>query len=194
MQVCFDDNNCIKGCVILDYLLEQSRITFQSEGERNYHIMYQLVAQGQKNIGIANTFHLRPAEFYKYLNTSNSEKINMNLESKKFDAVTMAFTVLQIPQFVIDGVFKVISSILWLGNIEFIDVDGEVTDLTRSDQEAISIISMLLGLSRCDFKKVLLIRQINVRGNITEIPLKIKEVSIIEYWFFLKIISIILSV
>ncbi|XP_039154213.1 unconventional myosin-X isoform X1 [Drosophila simulans] len=175
MQVCFDDNNSIKGCVILDYLLEQSRITFQSVGERNYHIMYQLVAQGQKNIGIAKSFHLRPPEFYKYLNTSNSEKINMNIESKKFDAVTMAFTVLQIPQFVIDGVFKVLSSILWLGNIEFIDVDGEVTDFSRSDQEAISIISNLLGLSRCDFKKVLLIRQINVRGNVTEIPLKIKE-------------------
>ncbi|XP_039233619.1 myosin-VIIa isoform X2 [Drosophila yakuba] len=175
MQVCFDDYNCIKGCVIQDYLLEQSRITFQSEGERNYNIMYQLVAQGQKNIGIAKSFNLKPPEFYKYLNTSNSEKINMHSESKKFDAVTMAFTVLQIPQFVIDGVFKVLSSILWLGNIEFIDVDGEVTDFSSSDQEVISIISNLLGLNRCDFKKVLLIRQINVRGNITEIPLKIKE-------------------
>jgi len=112
MQVCFDDYNCIKGCVIQDYLLEQSRITFQSEGERNYHIMYQLVAQGQKNIHIANAFHLRPPDFYKYLNITSTEQININQESMKFDAVTMAFTVLQIPQFVIDGVFKVLSSIL----------------------------------------------------------------------------------
>ncbi|XP_070072814.1 unconventional myosin-VIIa isoform X3 [Drosophila takahashii] len=175
MQVCFDDYNCIKGCVIQDYLLEQSRITFQSEGERNYHIMYQLVAQGQKNISIAKAFQLRPPEFYKYLNTTNTEQINMNLESMKFDAVTMAFTVLQIPQFVIDGVFKVLSAILWLGNIEFMDIDGEGCDFSNSDQEAITNISYLLGLKRCEFQKVLLIRQINVRGNITEIPLKIKE-------------------
>ncbi|XP_041566031.1 unconventional myosin heavy chain 6 isoform X3 [Drosophila elegans] len=175
MQVCFDDHNCIKGCIIQDYLLEQSRITYQSEGEQNYHIMYQLVAQGQKNIDIAKTFYLKPPEYYKYLNIKSTEQINMQLESMKFDAVTMAFTVLQIPQFVIDGVFKVLSSILWLGNIDFMDIDGEGCDFSNSDKEAISNISNLLGMKRCDLQKVLLIRQLNVRGNITEIPLKIKE-------------------
>ncbi|KAH8379162.1 hypothetical protein KR009_003331 [Drosophila setifemur] len=175
MQVCFNDSNCIKGCIIQDYLLEQSRITFQSEGERNYHVMYQLVAHGQTNVKMGEALYLRPPEYYKYLNTSNTEQINMNLESSKFDALTMAFTVLQIPQYVMDGVFKVLSAILWLGNIEFKDIDGEGCDFSSSDQETISIISNLLGLKCSDLQKVLLIRQINVRGNITEIPLKIQE-------------------
>ncbi|KAH8275039.1 hypothetical protein KR018_000045, partial [Drosophila ironensis] len=175
MQVCFDNIYCIKGCIIQDYLLEQSRITFQSDGERNYHVMYQLVAQGQKNRNMGDAFYLKPPEYYKYLNTSNNEQIDINLESSKFDALTMAFTVLQIQQYAMDGVFKVLSSILWLGNIEFMDIDGEGCDFSDGDREAIVNISNLLGLNCCDLQKVLLIRQINVRGNITEIPLKFSE-------------------
>ncbi|XP_070135600.1 unconventional myosin-VIIa isoform X2 [Drosophila bipectinata] len=175
MQVCFDDSNCIKGCIIQDYLLEKSRITFQSDGERNYHVMYQLVAQGQTNQRMAETLHLRAPEYYKYLNTANTEKINIQLESAKFDELTMAFTVLQLQQYSIDGVFKILSSILWLGNIEFEDIDGEGCDFSPADHDAIGIISKLLGLKCSDLQKVLLVRQINVRGNITEIPLKLQE-------------------
>ncbi|XP_030380676.1 unconventional myosin heavy chain 6 [Scaptodrosophila lebanonensis] len=175
MQVCFDDKNSIKGCVIQDYLLEQSRITFQSLGERNYHVMYQLVAQGQRNNNVAEMLHLKPPEFYKYLNASDNLNIDLDVEAKKFEALTMALTVLQIPQIFIDGVFKILSSILWLGNIEFMDIDGEGCDLTDTDNEVNETLSKLLGLKAGDLLKVLLHRQINVRGNIVEIPLKIQE-------------------
>lgn len=181
MQVCFDDNHSIKGCVIQDYLLEQSRITFQSPGERNYHVMYQLVAQGQTNREISQMLYLRPPDFYKYLNTSDDISLDINIESNKFDELTMAFTVLQIPQSVIDSIFKVLSSILWLGNIEFMDIDGEGCDLSKADREIVDTLSILLGLRADELIKVLLHRQINVRGNITEIPLKIHEVSLLNF-------------
>ncbi|KAM7361678.1 unconventional myosin 81F isoform 2-T7 [Cochliomyia hominivorax] len=175
MQVCFDSKHCIKGCVVQDYLLEQSRITFQSTGERNYHVLYQLVAQGQRNPEMMKEFHLKPPTFYRYLNASGNIEVDIEYESKKFEALTMAFTVLQISEQSIDGVLKVLSAILWLGNIEFCDVDGERCELLNEDKDISLIISKLLGINNDDMLQVLLQRQINVRGNITEIPHKLQE-------------------
>lgn len=182
MQVCFDSRWCIKGCIIQDYLLEQSRITFQSPNERNYHVLYQLVAEGKTNAELAKSLHLRDPAFYRYLNGGGSSPANntptvidIAAEAKRFEALRLAFTVLQIPENIIDGILKVLSAILWLGNLDFVDVDGEKCDLTVGDREIATIVADLLGIQEAELVQVALKRQINVRGNITEIPLKLPE-------------------
>ncbi|XP_073922062.1 unconventional myosin-Vc isoform X2 [Castor canadensis] len=48
-EISFDERNQIIGANMRTYLLEKSRVVFQSENERNYHIFYQLCASARQS-------------------------------------------------------------------------------------------------------------------------------------------------
>jgi len=133
------------------------------------------VSQHSKDL--AQQFKLRSADTYNYLNQSGCARIDGVDDARRFDALRLAFNVLQMQPEMSDGIFSVLSAILWLGNIQFQDVDGEKCALVDADNEILDAVSELLGLNVVDLQHVAVMRQINVRGNITEIPLKLQEVS-----------------
>ena len=129
----------------------------------------------QRDKELAEKFLVKPADFYNYLNTSGCIKLEGINDADKFDALRLAFEVVQIPPDTIEGILSVMSSILWLGNLKFADTDHEDAALDPADSELIDTVSRLLGLEYEDLKQVFLVRQINIRGNVTEIPLKYNE-------------------
>lgn len=120
----------------------------------------------QRDKELSDRFLLKPPTFYNYLNQSGCIKLDGVDDSEKFDALRLAFEVVQIPPQVIEGILSTLSAILWLGNLKFADTDHEDATLDPADAELIENVSKLLGLDFEELKKVFLLRQINIRGNL----------------------------
>ena len=176
IQVCFDRKNQISGSVIQDYLLEQSRLSFQARDERNYHVFYQLIAAAMKNPELKAQYMLEPAKSFHYINQSGCYTLSDVDDAKKFDELRLAMQVLNIPTETLDGIFSVLSAVLWIGNLTFEETDKETCKLTKNDQKVVAKIAALLGIQEAQTARVCTIRQINVKGNITSIGLKLQEV------------------
>lgn len=172
IKLCFDRNE-ITGCMIQDYLLEQSRITSVSPGERNYHVFYGLIAEPENTV----KYDLGESPKFKYLGVGCETNARAN-DATDFRKLIAAMSSLQIGQATTNSIFSTLSAILWLGNIDFeADSESDSVRLTKDDKQILGKISNLTGVETAKLKQILLRRQINVCGNITDIPLKLHEAS-----------------
>ncbi|XP_045530782.1 myosin-I heavy chain isoform X1 [Pieris brassicae] len=175
VEVRLDHRGGIRGAVLRDFLLERARITGPAPRETNYHVFYQLVEGARHNAELKNILRLRDGVTFKYLRPEDEEARSRGGEQGKLEALQLALTVLQVPPHMCEGLFKVLAAVLWLGNIQFQDIDGERTTLAPEDAEAVDAVANLLGLAPPTAQRVLLERQINVRGNVTDIPFRLPE-------------------
>jgi myosin-15 len=107
----------ITGARIREYLLEKSRITTQNQGERNYHVFYELLAglsAEQKD-----KYGLLTADKYFYLNqgannnnnvTADTTSIPGKSDKDDFQALLSAMQILGMGSTEIDTVFKLLAA------------------------------------------------------------------------------------
>ncbi|KAH7404329.1 hypothetical protein KP509_15G021000 [Ceratopteris richardii] len=145
IDIFFEDCGKICGAKIQTYLLEKSRVVQQAEGERSYHIFYQLCAGADKEL--RETINLRPANDFRYLNQSSCLHIENVDDSLKFQETIDAMDVVQISKEDQESAFAMLASILWLGNITFRVIDND-NHVTVDDNEAVSCAASLLKCSK----------------------------------------------
>uniref|UniRef100_A0A3Q1JSJ2 Myosin VB n=1 Tax=Anabas testudineus TaxID=64144 RepID=A0A3Q1JSJ2_ANATE len=132
IQIGFSRNYHIIGANMRTYLLEKSRVVFQAEDERNYHVFYQLCASSSlpefKDLGLTS------AEDFTYTSLGENIFIEGVNDAEDFKKTREAFTLLGIKESSQINIFKVMASILHLGNVEICsERDGESCHIPRDD-------------------------------------------------------------
>ncbi|MCO5563090.1 hypothetical protein L7F22_016726 [Adiantum nelumboides] len=138
-------------------LLEKSRVVQQAEGERSYHIFYQLCAGACDSL--RERIYLLPAKDYLYLNQSSCLHIENVDDSVDFLVTQRAMEAVQIHQEYQNKVFEILAAILWLGNITFSVIDDE-SHVKVDDNEAALYTAELLKCSKEHLMEALTSRRI----------------------------------
>ncbi|XP_021571446.1 unconventional myosin-Vb [Carlito syrichta] len=144
IQIGFDKRYHIIGANMRTYLLEKSRVVFQADDERNYHIFYQLCAAASlpefKELALSN------AEDFFYTSQGGDTSIEGVDDAQDFEKTRQAFTLLGVRESHQISIFKIIASILHLGSVAIqAERDGDSCSISPQD-EHLSNFCQLLGV------------------------------------------------
>ncbi|VEU34314.1 unnamed protein product [Pseudo-nitzschia multistriata] len=163
------EKGIITGAQISNYLLEKTRITTQIEGERNYHIFYQLFA-GAKSDLLTKLGLDTGAAAFKYLGNRSSPKT----EKDKSDyAETMqCLSNIGLATEEQETVMALAAAVLHLGNIVF--EEGENEDhsaiISEGSRPSLQKACELLGLEEDAVADAILTKRLNIGGKSIKTP------------------------
>lgn len=162
LEIIFDQNQEIAGARMRTYLLERSRLVYQPEVERNYHIFYQLCAGASDELKTA--LRIGPASSFNYLNQGGEANLAIQGvdDAEEFAATQKALGTVGMDAAAQAHIFQLLAALLHLGNI--------AVSATRNDaniapeDESLVFAAQLLGIDAAELRKWTLKRQMQMRG------------------------------
>ncbi|CAJ1080563.1 unconventional myosin-XV [Xyrichtys novacula] len=124
----------VVGTSLSKYLLEKSRVVFQANEERNYHVFYELLA-GMNDYD-KQELYLQGPETYYYLNQGGACELKGKQDKQDFQLLVQCFDTIGLHADQIATVWAVLSSILQLGNMCFSSYESESFEVARIFSEA----------------------------------------------------------
>uniref|UniRef100_A0A0V0IZB4 Putative ovule protein n=1 Tax=Solanum chacoense TaxID=4108 RepID=A0A0V0IZB4_SOLCH len=142
IEIHFSTAGRICGAKIQTLILEKSRVVQLLDGERSYHIFYQLCAGAPPTL--RDKLKLKGASEYKYLNQSGCLVIHDVDDAEEFCKLMEALNTVRISERDQEHAFQMIASVLWLGNITFQVIDDE-SHVEVVQSEAVTNAASLIG-------------------------------------------------
>lgn len=160
------------GANINNYLLEKSRVVGQIVNERNFHIFYQFTKAAPQKY--RETFGLQQPQSYLYTSKSKCYDVQGIDDHADFKDTLNAMNVIGLSQDEQDSIFRMLATILWLGNCTFAEDDQG--NAAIQDQSVVDFVAYLLEVQPAMVNKALTIRIMETsrggrRGSVYEVPL-----------------------
>ncbi|KAG6654818.1 hypothetical protein CIPAW_05G171900 [Carya illinoinensis] len=159
IEIHFSETGKISGANIQTFLLEKSRVVQCTEGERSYHIFYQLCAGAPA--ALREQINLKSADEYKYLRQSDCYSITGVNDTEQFRIVVEALDVVHVKKEDQQSVFAMLAAVLWLGNISFTVIDNE-NHVEAVADEGLYNAAKLIGCDIGELKLALSTRKMRV--------------------------------
>merc|ERR1719412_1205480 len=158
IRINFDASGHIAGANIETYLLEKARVIRQQDDERTFHIFYQLLSGA--NADYKKNFILEDPKNYTFMSKGNV-RIPGTDDAEEFAQTIASMKVMGISDDDLHSIFKVISSVLMFGNMEF-KQERNTDQAILPDNTVAQKVAHLLGIQVTDLTKAFLKPRIKV--------------------------------
>ncbi|KAJ3239303.1 Myosin type-2 heavy chain 1 [Chytriomyces hyalinus] len=150
----------ITGAKVQTYLLERSRLIYQPDTERNYHIFYQLCAAAP--LAEKKMLGLTAWKNFAYLRQGNSGVIRNVNDVEEFRTTQEALSTAGVPVALQWEIFRICAALLHIGNIE-IAPNRDAASCSEIDAALIKC-TELLGINSSEFIHWITKKQNIIRG------------------------------
>ncbi|EFX04431.1 myosin 1 myo5 [Grosmannia clavigera kw1407] len=172
LQIHFNGNGEPVGADITNYLLEKSRVVGQITNERNFHIFYQLTKGA--SAAYRQTFGLQTPDTYVYTSGSKCYDVDGIDDVAEFQDTLQAMGVIGLTQAEQDNIFRMLSAILWAGNMGFREDESGYAAVT--DQSVVDFLAYLLEVEPQRLVSAITIRVLTPRsGEVIESPANVAQ-------------------
>eukprot|EP00092_Neocalanus_flemingeri_P009668 GFUD01010409.1.p1 GENE.GFUD01010409.1~~GFUD01010409.1.p1 ORF type:complete len:1838 (+),score=622.26 GFUD01010409.1:290-5803(+) len=178
IEIDFSKSFHIIGASMKTYLLEKSRVVFQANDERNYHIFYQMCAAKEEKelLGLS----LRESDDFIYTNQGNNPNIDNVDDVTEFGKTHEALKQLGFNDGDIGSIYKIMAAILHLGNVKISPGSGRgdsETSTVRAEDASLPVVASLLEVDEKLLRQWLCNKKVVARNDSYVTPLKAAEAS-----------------
>lgn len=179
IQLGYSADGVIENAAISTYLLESVRVVSHVQGERNFHIFYEIVAslpeEDLQQMGFTAVHDFKYLHNGEEAGDPTEEEHAMDVEN--YTTFRDALDTMDIPLGVQESLICVVMAVLHIGNLSFVESDtaGEEAAFfsPEAEENHVKYICQLLGISEISLLSAVGRRSMSVAGSTT-----VKQLSV----------------